>query len=57
MAGKLRLQWSPQQIAGWLRRAYRDDEDYHVTHETIYRSLRTDSPKVTFSDLGRARFK
>ncbi|MFM0573144.1 IS30 family transposase, partial [Paraburkholderia caledonica] len=39
VAGKLQLQWSPQQIAGWLRRAYPDDEDYNVSHETIYRSL------------------
>jgi IS30 family transposase len=39
VAGKLQLQWSPQQIAGWLRRPYPDDEDYHVSHETIYRSL------------------
>jgi len=39
VAGKLQLQWSPQQIAGWLGRAYPDDEDYHVSHETIYRSL------------------
>jgi IS30 family transposase len=38
VAGKLQLQWSPQQIAGWLRRSY-SDEDYHVSHETIYRSL------------------
>lgn len=36
---KLRLKWSPQQIAGWLKRAYPDDESYHVSHETIYRSL------------------
>jgi len=39
VAGKLQLQWSPQQIAGWLRRAYPENEDYHVSHETIYRSL------------------
>ena len=39
VAGKLQLQWSPQQIAGWLKRAYPDNEDYHVSHETIYRSL------------------
>jgi IS30 family transposase len=39
VAGKLHLQWSPQQIAGWLKRAYPDNEDYHVSHETIYRSL------------------
>jgi len=39
VADKLQLQWSPQQIAGWLKRAWPCDEDYHVSHETIYRSL------------------
>ena len=39
VAGKLQLQWSPEQIAGWLKRAYTGDEDNHVSHETIYRSL------------------
>ena len=36
---KLRLQWSPEQIAGWLKHTYPRDEDLHVSHETIYRSL------------------
>ncbi len=36
---KLRLRWSPAQIAGWLRVTYPDDPQYHVSHETIYRSL------------------
>jgi IS30 family transposase len=36
---KLRWQWSPQQIAGWLQRTYPCDENYQVSHETIYRSL------------------
>ena len=39
MASKLRLEWSPEQIAGWLRHTYPDDESYQVSHETIYRSL------------------
>jgi IS30 family transposase len=39
VAGKLRLQWSPEQIAGWLKRHYPEDESLHVSHETIYRSL------------------
>ena len=39
VAGKLQLQWSPQQIAGWLKQAYANDENYQVSHETIYRSL------------------
>jgi len=36
---KLRLHWSPEQIAGWLKRAHPGDETHHVSHETIYRSL------------------
>ena len=36
---KLRHNWAPEQIAGWLRRTYPDNEAYHVSHETIYRSL------------------
>ncbi|OWJ56461.1 IS30 family transposase [Paraburkholderia caledonica] len=39
VASKLELQWSPEQIAGWLKHAYPVNEDYHVSHETIYRSL------------------
>ena len=31
--------WSPEQIAGWLKYTYPDDENYQVSHETIYRSL------------------
>jgi len=39
VANRLEAKWSPQQIAGWLRRTYPDDEAYQVSHETIYRSL------------------
>ncbi|CAG1001087.1 hypothetical protein MTYP_02887 [Methylophilaceae bacterium] len=39
VAGKLKMQWSPEQIAGWLKHTYPDDENYQVSHETIYRSL------------------
>lgn len=39
VAKKLRSQWSPQQIAGWLKREYPDNEDDQVSHETIYRTL------------------
>lgn len=39
VADKLRLQWSPEQIAGWLKRTYPDDANSLVSHETIYRSL------------------
>lgn len=39
VAQKLRLEWSPQQIAGWLAREYGDAKSMRVSHETIYRSL------------------
>ena len=39
IAEKLERKWSPQQIAGWLKREHPDDEDARVSHETIYRSL------------------
>ena len=39
VASKLQLLWSPEQIAGWLKRTYPDDETFQVSHETIYRSL------------------
>jgi len=39
VASKLQLQWSPEQIAGWLKHTFPGDEDCQVSHETIYRSL------------------
>jgi IS30 family transposase len=39
VATKLKAQWSPQQIAGWLKRTYPDNENDCVSHETIYKSL------------------
>jgi IS30 family transposase len=39
VARQLRLQWSPWQIAGWLKQAYPDDESHQVSHETIYKTL------------------
>ena len=39
VASKLILDWSPEQIAGWLEREFQDDESMRVSHETIYRSL------------------
>ena len=35
---KLQLDWSPQQISGWLERQFGNDESMRVSHETIYRS-------------------
>ena len=39
VATKLQLNWSPEQIAGWLKIKHPEDENNHVSHETIYRSL------------------
>ena len=39
MAKKLSLEWSPEQISGWLKRSYPEDEEMQISHETIYRSL------------------
>ena len=39
VASKLLQDWSPQQISGWLKQQYPDDESLRVSHETIYRSL------------------
>jgi len=39
VATKLRLHWSPEQIAGWLKKTYPGNEDNQVSHETIYRNL------------------
>ncbi len=39
VAAKLRLQWSPEQVAGWLKRTFPDDASRQVSPETIYRSL------------------
>jgi len=39
VAGKLKQDWSPQQIAGWLREQYPENPEMWVSHETIYRSL------------------
>ena len=39
VARKLREDWSPEQISGWLKREYPDDEAMRISHETIYRTL------------------
>src|ERR1700722_2608592 len=39
VASKLILDWSPEQISGWLKIQYPADESMRVSHETIYRSL------------------
>ena len=39
VASRLILDWSPEQISGWLKNQYPNDESLRVSHETIYRSL------------------
>src|SRR5215475_6299612 len=39
VAQKLVLQWSPEQISGWLKRQFPAAPGMQVSHETIYRSL------------------
>ena len=51
VATKLARDWSPQQIAGWLRRTFPDDPCLHVSHETIYRSLFVQSRGVLKREL------
>jgi IS30 family transposase len=39
VASKLILDWSPEQISGWLKIQYLDDKSLRVSHDTVYRSL------------------
>src|SRR5260370_4783959 len=39
VASKLILDWSTEQISGWLQIRYADDDSMRVFHATIYRSL------------------
>jgi transposase, IS30 family len=36
---KLELEWSPEQIAAWLRRDYPARRAWHLCHETIYQAV------------------
>jgi IS30 family transposase len=58
VASKLRLNWSPEQIAGWLKRWRRGGGCNHVSHETIYRSLFVQTRGVLKKELlGHLRSK
>ena len=46
VVAKLVEDWSPEQIARWLRRAYPSDSARWVSHETIYRDVYTPSRNV-----------
>ena len=50
---RLRLRWSPQQIAGWLQRAFPGDRELRVSHETIYLSLFVQSRGALRKELTR----
>jgi IS30 family transposase len=39
VAQKLALQWSPEQVSGWLKQQFSADQSMQISHETIYRSL------------------
>lgn len=51
IARKLRQKWSPQQIAGWLKRKHPNEEHHRVSHETIYRSLYVQTNVVLKKEL------
>jgi IS30 family transposase len=51
VAQQLRLSWSPEQIAGSLKRTHPGEEAYQVSHETIYRSLFVQSRGVLKKEL------
>ena len=51
VAEKLRLLWSPQQIAGWLKLEFPGEEHNRVSHETIYRSLYVQARGVLKKEL------
>ena len=51
VARKLKQRWSPEQIAGWLKKTYPQDENYQVSHEIIYRSLYVQARGVLKKEL------
>ncbi len=53
VAAKLKINWSPKQIDGWLKRQYPFDENKQVSHETIYRSLFIQARGVLKKELQR----
>jgi IS30 family transposase len=51
VATKLEMDWSPEQISGWLKRTFPRSEALHVSHETIYRSLYVQARGVLKKEL------
>jgi IS30 family transposase len=58
VAVKLKQEWAPQQIAGWLKDEYPENPGLWVSHETIYRSLFVQARGVLKKELiGHLRSK
>lgn len=53
VADKLAGDWSPEQIAGWLKRQFPEDTHMRMSHETIYRSLFIQTRGVLKKELTR----
>jgi IS30 family transposase len=51
VAEKLGLDWSPEQISGWLAKQHPVDPRMRVSHETIYKSLFIQSRGVLAKEL------
>jgi IS30 family transposase len=51
VAQKLALEWSPKQIAGWLRQQFPTDQNMQLSHESIYRSLFVQTRGVLKNEL------
>lgn len=51
VSAKLKRKWSPQQIAGWLKRTFPGEAQKQVSHETIYRSLYVQARGVLKKEL------
>jgi IS30 family transposase len=49
----LLLQWSPEQITGWLKVEFPDDPELRVSHETIYLSLFVQSKGLLRKELSK----
>jgi IS30 family transposase len=52
VAVKLKQDWAPQQIAGWLKAEYPENPEFWVSHETIYRSLFVQARGALRRELG-----
>jgi IS30 family transposase len=51
VSAKLRRKWSPEQVAGWLKRAFPQEARKQVPPETIYRSLHIQARGVLKKEL------